>query len=172
MSSISRIEGFHLLAFVSSNLAGVLLGVLLNDLEQFICFPNQMHNNYIMHITCHVVHVLHWPTLEQIAHRKGRPCAGFCLRDFGRIATTCNYFFAGLCESPQYFVLFCYTFTLWRAGTTISMALLVIVMSLSLSLFSKSVTKCHPFLHHATPRFPDAGVTAWRLWLADTTLLR
>jgi hypothetical protein len=41
MSSISRIEGFHLLAFVSRNLAEVLLGVLLNDLEQFICFPNQ-----------------------------------------------------------------------------------------------------------------------------------
>lgn len=52
----------------------------------------KMHNNYIMHVTCHVVHILHWPTLEQIARIKGRPRAGLCLRDLSWLRSYRNCF--------------------------------------------------------------------------------
>lgn len=79
-----------------------------------------------------------------------------------------------------------YTFTRWRAWTNhhgfachnshvfpffFFPFFLLKFVTLILALLD-AIHKCHPFLPHVAPRFPDARVTTWRLWLAGTILLR
>jgi hypothetical protein len=74
-----------------------------------------------------------------------------------------------------------YTFTRWRAWTNhhdfachnshvfpfFSFKICYLILALL-----DAIHKCHPFLPHVAPRFLDARVTTWRLWLAGTILLR